>query len=320
VKVGEVFVLGRTFRAAFVWSSLLIFILCAASLRTAAQDDTFAPTRQDSNAQQSSGQNPPAQAQSGSSSPSPAPTQDSPKQEPPKDQSQQDPSQIQTVVNETVDEVRRLPAQWFLGSYVPANEDLKPLTLRERRDVYVRQTYLTGASYLKRLVGAGVDQARGAPYDWGGGFGGYSKRFASHYGQFIIQNSIAAAGNAALGYEPRYDYCKCSGFWPRTRHAVIRNFVTYNSTEVEKRLQVPLYIGAFGAGAISAAAWKPDRENPWSSGGYSALSQAGLGALSNWLQEFALDIGRKLSPKARRTRGSFASPGTDPGTSTPVRP
>lgn len=213
-------------------------------------------------------------------------------------------SSMNATMNATVESMRKLPAQWFLGSYVPANQDLQPLTLMQRRDVYVRQTYLTGASYLKRLVGAGLDQARGAPPEWGGGMEGYGKRFASRYGQFIIQNSLAAVGNAALGYEPRYDYCKCVGFWERTKHAIARNFVTYNETEREKRIQFPLYVGAFGAGAIAGVTWRPARDNPWKDGMYSVASQAGYGVLSNWLQEFALDIGRKISPKRRRSGGA----------------
>lgn len=220
---------------------------------------------------------------------------------------------VNSTVNATVEQVRALPAQWFLGSYVPADRNLTPLTLEQRKDVYIRQTYLTGASYLKRLVGAGIDQARGSPYEWGGGFGGYGKRFASRYGEFIIQNSLAAAGNAALKYEPRYDYCKCTGFWPRTKHAIARNFVTYNETETEKRLQIPLYVGAFGAGAIGTAAWRPSRENPWREGAYSVASQAGFGVLSNWLQEFALDIGHKIAPKHRSQAGGLVPEPDDAG-------
>lgn len=218
---------------------------------------------------------------------------------------------MNATMTATVDTMRKLPAQWFLGSYVPTNQDLQPLTLTERRDVYIRQTYLTGASYLKRLVGAGFDQARGAPPEWGGGMGGYGKRFASRYGQFIIQNSVAAAGNAMLGYEPRYDYCKCIGFWPRTKHAIARNFVTYNETERDQRLQVPLYVGAFGAGAIAGVTWRPSSDNPWKDGGYSVAAQAGFGILSNWLQEFALDIGRKISPKRRYSPDAGALDGSE---------
>lgn len=199
-------------------------------------------------------------------------------------------------VQEGVNRVMNLPAEWFLGAYVPANRNLQPLNNPERREVYVRQTYLTGASYLKRLFAAGVDQARGVPSQWGGGVGGYGQRFASRYGQFIIQNTLTSAGDAVLGYEPRYDLCRCQGFWPRTRHAMWRNFVTYNSTESEKKPQIPLYLAAFSAGAL-ATTWKPDSENPWRNGAYAVLAQAGFGAISNWLQEFALDLGHKLSRK-----------------------
>ena len=199
---------------------------------------------------------------------------------------------IQAGVNKAID----LPGQWFLGAYVPASRHLQPLTNEERGDVYVRQTYLTGASYLKRLFAAGIDQVRGVPYEWGGGWGGYSKRFGSRYGQFIIQNTLTSAGDAALHYEPRYDLCRCTGFWPRTRHALLRNFITYDKTEVRNHPQTPLYVAAFSAGAL-ATTWKPDNQSPWRNGAYATLGQAGYGAISTWLQEFALDIGRKLSRK-----------------------
>jgi hypothetical protein len=201
-------------------------------------------------------------------------------------------------VEEGVNRVMNLPAEWFLGAYVPADRNLQPLNNPERRQVYVRQTYLTGASYLKRLFAAGVDQARGAPSQWGGGLGGYGRRFGSRYGQFIIQNTLTSAGDAVLGYEPRYDLCRCQGFWPRTRHAMWRNFVTYNYTETEEKAQIPLYLAAFSAGAL-ATTWKPDSQNPWRNGAYGVLAQAGFGAISNWLQEFALDLGYKLSRNKR---------------------
>jgi hypothetical protein len=298
--LGEVFVVQSTFRAARI---LIVILGVIASCSTSsAQADPSTPTppagKQDQPGQSPSGQTPDADNK-------PAyPPQDDSKPDPDKKDSTTDRmvDTMNSTMTATVDTMRRLPAQWFLGSYVPSNQDLKPLTLTERRDVYVRQTYLTGASYLKRMVGAGLDQIRDAPNEWGEGIGGYGARFASRYGEFIIQNSLAATGNAILGYEPRYDYCKCTGFWPRTKHAIARNFVTYNETESEKRLQFPLYVGAFGAGAIAGATWRPSRDNPWKDGVYSVASQAGYGIISNWLQEFALDIGHKLAPKGRLRR------------------
>lgn len=190
----------------------------------------------------------------------------------------------------------RLPIEWLIGPYIPVQGNLQPLTNEQRADVYFRHTFLTAGSYLARAFSAGIDQARGEPYQWGGGMSGYGKRYAARYGQFVVQNTLAAAGNAALGYEPRYDFCRCQGFWPRTRHAISRNFVTYNRTEHELRPQVPMYAGAFMAGMLYGS-WLPGKHNMWRSGGLSTLSQAGIGSGYNFVSEFALDILHKFGSK-----------------------
>jgi hypothetical protein len=188
----------------------------------------------------------------------------------------------------------RVPAEWLIGPYVPPSEPLHPLTIQQREAVFVNQTFLTAGSYMLRMFTAGIDQARGVPEQWGGGGAGYGRRFASRYGEFMIANTFHSAGDAALGYEPRYDLCRCSGFWPRTRHAIVRNFLVYNRTERELRPAVPLYAGSFGAGMLEAN-WLPGRRNVWRQGAYAALGQAGWGSAYNWASEFALDILRKLT-------------------------
>jgi hypothetical protein len=173
---------------------------------------------------------------------------------------------------------------------------LSPLTNKQRADVYLNQTFLTTGAYVLRGFSAGVDQARGVPSQWGGGIGGYGQRFASRYGQFIISNTLHSVGNAALGYESRYDLCRCTGFWPRTRHAIKRNFMTYNRTERQLRFAVPLYVGSFSAGMISSV-WFPRPHDVWRDGAYAALGQAGWGSAYNWVSEFAIDILRKITPR-----------------------
>ena len=187
-------------------------------------------------------------------------------------------------------------SSWLTGVYVPQGRTMTLLTGRERRDIYLEQTLATPGAYMKRMFAAGIDQARGAPSQWGGGWGGYSKRFASREGQFITANSLAAVGNAALRYEPRYDQCQCFGFWPRTRHAIVRNFLTYNETERELRPQWALYGGSFGGGLVSSA-WKPHPRNAFAEGGRAMLGQAGYGALLNFFIEFSRDINRKIGEK-----------------------
>jgi hypothetical protein len=193
----------------------------------------------------------------------------------------------------TLVKVRDWETEWLIGAYVSRNRPLAPLSREGREEFYLHQTFLTPGAYLARLFDASIDQARGSPQQWGGGIGGYSERFASREGQFFASNSLAALGDAKLRYEPRYDQCKCQGFWPRAKHAVLRNLLTYNETKKELRPQWALYGGAFAGGMI-ATSWKPKTHNVFAEGGVAALEQAGFGAAENLFIEFAVDINRKL--------------------------
>lgn len=187
------------------------------------------------------------------------------------------------------EKLERLPIEWMIGPYIPVQGKLHPLSNAQRGQIYLQRTFLTAGAYLATAFSAGIDQARGAPHEWGGGFGGYGKRYAARYGESVIQSSILSGGNALLGYEPRYDFCRCDGFWQRTGHAVLRNFVALNRTERELRPQVPMYSGAFAAGALFSS-WLPGQHNVWRSGALSMLSQAGIGSGYNLVSEFSLDI------------------------------
>lgn len=187
---------------------------------------------------------------------------------------------------------------WLTGVYVEKGRPLIPMSLQQRREIYLEQTLTTPGAYMKRMFAAGIDQARGSPREWGGGIGGYSARFASREGQFIAANSLAALANAKLKYEPRYDQCRCSGFWPRTRHAILRNFLTYNQSEQELRPQWGLYGGSFGGGLISTA-WKPHPRNAFAEGGRAMVGQAGYGILLNIFVEFSTDLNRAIGAKKK---------------------
>jgi hypothetical protein len=182
------------------------------------------------------------------------------------------------------------------GIYVGKNRKLVTLTAEQRKEIYLKQTLTTPETYGKRMFGALIDQAEGTPRQWQGGIGGYGERWASREGQFITANTLAALGNAKLGYEVRYDRCKCDGLWPRTRHAFLRNLLTYDRSEEHLRPQWALYGGAFGGGALSTV-WKPGSQNALSNGAYGMLGQLGYGTLLNFVTEFAQEINRKQGVK-----------------------
>ncbi len=225
-------------------------------------------------------------------------------------QDQEKDNEEKTVKEKTVEipkKLSRLPIEWLIGPYIPIQRQLYPLTLRHREEIYERQTFLTFGSYLARGFSAGIDQTRGDPSKWGWGISGYGKRYATRYGQFVVQNSLVATGNAALGYEPRYDFCRCDGFWPRTRHAISRNFVAYDRSETELRPQIPTYAGAFAAGVLRAS-WLPGHPSLVKGGVYSVLSQAAIGSGYDFVSEFSLDILHKFRASRKVKRNGVMFP------------
>jgi hypothetical protein len=198
----------------------------------------------------------------------------------------------------TLDKITDWESGWLTGPYVGKNRERVSMTEQQRWHIYLQQTLTAPSDYFKRMFSAAVDQMRDSPSQWPEGWGGYGERFASREGQFITANSLAALGDAALKYEPRYDQCKCSGLAHRTRHAILRNFFTYNQTEKELRPQWALYGGAFLGGMISTA-WKPLPRDTLANGGHAALEQCGYGALLNFFTEFAGDINRKIRTRNR---------------------
>jgi hypothetical protein len=200
------------------------------------------------------------------------------------------------------DKDKQINVSWLYGSYVPKDVPLESLNGQQRVKLWVRATFTTYGIYAKTAFFSISDQIRNTPSEWGDGWAGYGKRVASRQGQFVIQNSLSALGNGIVGFEPRYNRCKCDGFWPRTRHAVARNFVTYDRSETKIRPQIPLYAAAFGAGA-AAGAWHPNQD-VLNMGWHGALTQAGFGVLANFIGEFWPEIERVLKRKKHGNKTS----------------
>jgi len=190
----------------------------------------------------------------------------------------------------------QINVNWLYGSYVPKDVPLTPLNGQQRLKLYVRQTYTTPGIYVKTVAFALHDQIHETNPEWGDGFGGLAKRLGSRQAQFIIQNSVISLGDGVLGWEPRYDRCRCEGFWPRARHAIVRNFVTYDGSERSLRPQIMPFLGAFAGSAI-ATSWEPGRPS-WQTKGYQAmLTQIPVGIAINFIGEFAPEIGRIFHKK-----------------------
>jgi hypothetical protein len=187
----------------------------------------------------------------------------------------------------------QLAVNWIYGAYVPKDAPLVALTGDQRLQLWVRQSFTLPGIYIKTGFFTLHDQVRDTPPEWGDGIEGFGKRLGTRHAQYLMQNAFTSGGDAALGWEPRYDRCRCTGFWPRTRHALKRNFVTYERSEQHLRPQIMPYAAAFGAGAITAT-WEPANTEILTKGYQSAVTQIWWGSMSNMLGEFAPDVMRKL--------------------------
>jgi hypothetical protein len=188
---------------------------------------------------------------------------------------------------------KQINVNWLYGSFVPKDVPLVPLTPHQRFQLYLNQTYITYGIYIKTVLFAANGQIKNSPSEWEGA-SGFGKRVLSYQGQFIIQNTITSAANAYVGWEPRYERCRCDGIKSRTWHAVKRNFVTYNSTDSSLRPQLMPYLGAAGGAAISAVAWLPGNPNPGIKAYQAAITQIFVGVTVDLVAEYAPEWGRLI--------------------------
>jgi hypothetical protein len=280
----------RTSRARREWfAALLVICFVLISHGASAQDDQ--PNAQPVQSPEKPQRSPQQQTQNPQdSTPVQQPTTPEKKDDSPTHQVAETTKKLE---EETLDKVRDWEVGWITGPYISRNHKRVALTAKQRRDIYLEETFTTSSAYFKRAFTAAIDQARDSPSQWPEGWGGYGERFASREGQFFAADSLAALGDAKLKYEPRYDQCRCSGFWPRARHAILRNFLTYDESEQHLHPQWALYGGAFGGGVI-AASWKPHLHSVFTEGGIAAVEEAGYGSAINLLIEFSGEINRKL--------------------------
>ena len=93
--------------------------------------------------------------------------------------------------------------------------------------------------YGAALVSAGYSQITKDPPEWQQGASGLARRTASWLAVYGIRETMHQGGEAILGYHPRYLSCDCSGFFPRTAHAIKWTFLTRNKSG-ETRLDLPV--------------------------------------------------------------------------------
>jgi len=144
-------------------------------------------------------------------------------------------------------------------------------------------------SVARSLAAAGLDQASGSPYEWGGGMKGFGRRLGSAFGTHIVRSTIHFGVSKMLHEELSYRPSDKHGFRPRLTYALLATVVTHKTTTGRQTVAVGSISGIVGAGFISRL-WYPARFHTLGSGFSSMGIGFGTEAGMNVLREFWPEI------------------------------
>lgn len=108
--------------------------------------------------------------------------------------------------------------------------------------------------------GVGQHPAHGAVPEWSEGFDGFSKRYASRFGMSLIATTSRYGIGELLHQDVSYQRCACTGFFPRTYHAVTQSFVAHTASG-RGVPSLPALVSPFIAAEVATVAWYPNRYN-----------------------------------------------------------
>ncbi|MDP8983346.1 MAG: hypothetical protein M3O35_22450 [Acidobacteriota bacterium] len=124
-----------------------------------------------------------------------------------------------------------------------------PLTQRDRLNHYARTTF-GPATLLAQPIQAAFTMATDVVPEWGKSGTGYGKQLGLTVLNLVASNTIEYGAAAALGEDNTYYRCKCSGFFPRTGHALFSPLTARNN-QGHKRFSLSRVLGAYGGGMLN---------------------------------------------------------------------
>jgi len=112
---------------------------------------------------------------------------------------------------------------------------------------------------LGAAMGAGIEQWRDIPPQWGQGADGYARRFGSGMGYNVTHNGIALGFDLAMHTDPRYHRMPEAGAKARIWNAISQSFIA-TKDDGGRTINLSEIGGSFGAGFI-ANVWNPPGYN-----------------------------------------------------------
>jgi len=129
------------------------------------------------------------------------------------------------------------------------------------------------------------DQLRDDPSEWERTWDGYGKRYASNFGEFIIQEGVTD-GLSVLMHRPQgYRKCNCGTNTGKRIGYAWKNVVTDQMPNGSHPIAWPRLIGTF-AGSTAQAAWRPNHGSRYNIAITNGVTSLAIGGLINMWYEF----------------------------------
>ena len=182
----------------------------------------------------------------------------------------------------------------YLHSQIPTPPPYVPMGVEDKLKVHVNRV-IQPTNFLKSAAGAGIQQLRDTPREWGQGAEGYGKRVGSSVAFGAAKNMVQFAMDSTLHEDPRYFPTGKKSVKERAIYAALQA-VRCRTDSGRTRFAYSRVGSALSAGFISNV-WEPDRVATVPQAFVRAAESIGLDAGSNVFKEFWPDIKKKLRRK-----------------------
>jgi hypothetical protein len=197
------------------------------------------------------------------------------------------------------------------------SEHVPPLTTKEKFAVTARGIYDPAEFALTGIV-ALLGQASNSDPSYGQGLEGYAKRYATTYGDNVIENFMASAIFPTIfRQDPRYFQLGHGGAKKRLWHAFTRAFVTRSDSGERHEFNISEVGGALAAAAISTYTYHPQSDRGVGEVFSVWGTQVGWDVGTYILKEFWPDLRNKYSKHRGTTNDPTTIDATPATTTTP---
>jgi hypothetical protein len=173
----------------------------------------------------------------------------------------------------------------------PQSPQWKGLTVKEKLSYDWRHLF-DPENVVFAGIGAGFDQLRDRPGQWGEGWGPFAERYGSHLGQYVVQRSIMFPVQAIDHEDTRYFPSTRKTYQARLGEAFLHTIWRHNDSGG----MMPAYsefLGDYGAAAVSRM-WWPQQYHTGSAIFIAGSDTILVDAAINVFHEFKPDIKRWL--------------------------